>query len=122
MRAGRTLGARGGRLESVRDELRLLLDLLGAWSSGDYRDVSQRTLIAIAGAVLYFVVPMDTVPDFILGLGYLDDAAVIAYVAGLVREELEAFRLWRDASGTATVASSPVSTTSDDTPGKPPAE
>ena len=35
----------------------------------------------IIGALAYFIIPIDGVPDFILGLGYTDDAAVfwVAY-------------------------------------------
>ncbi|MCZ6618406.1 MAG: YkvA family protein [Gammaproteobacteria bacterium] len=83
------------RLRAVRDELETLLALLRAWVEGEYREVSTRTLITIAAGVLYFVVPLDLVTDFIAGLGLLDDAAVIGYVAGMVREELVAFETWR---------------------------
>jgi uncharacterized membrane protein YkvA (DUF1232 family) len=30
------------------------------------------------GAIAYFVLPFDVIPDFIAGLGYTDDAAVLA--------------------------------------------
>lgn len=32
---------------------------------------------AIAGAVLYFLSPLDLIPDFIAGIGFADDAAVV---------------------------------------------
>ena len=35
-------------------------------------------------ALAYFVLPMDVIPDFIAGIGYTDDAAVIAAVLALV--------------------------------------
>ena len=99
LRATRKLAAGGAqvsdRLRAVRGELETLLALLKAWAEGEYRDVSTRTLITIAAGVLYFVVPLDLVPDFIAGLGLLDDAAVISYVVGVVREELAAFESWR---------------------------
>lgn len=31
----------------------------------------------IAGALLYFVLPVDMVPDFLAGMGFTDDAAVM---------------------------------------------
>ncbi|MDF2841176.1 MAG: hypothetical protein K0Q99_1948 [Clostridia bacterium] len=37
---------------------------------------------------LYFVLPTDIVPDFILGLGWLDDAAVAAFIWNAVRSEI----------------------------------
>jgi uncharacterized membrane protein YkvA (DUF1232 family) len=42
----------------------------------------------IFGSLLYFVLPTDIVPDFILGLGWLDDAAVAAFIWNAVRSEI----------------------------------
>ena len=36
--------------------------------------------------------PADLIPDIIAGLGFADDAAVIAWVVGAVREELAKFK------------------------------
>ena len=83
------------RFQSVREELGLLVALLRAWINGDYRDVSTQSIVAIAAAVLYFVVPFDLIPDFIAGIGLLDDATVIAYVVSLVRDEIAGFQRWR---------------------------
>lgn len=35
---------------------------------------------------------MDIIPDFILGLGFVDDAAVLAIVVKRIRSELEKFK------------------------------
>lgn len=83
------------RFQTVRDELGLLVAMLRAWVSGDYRNIATSSIVAIVAALLYFVVPFDLVPDFIAGIGLLDDAAVIAYVIGLVRDEIADFEKWR---------------------------
>lgn len=83
------------KLETVRAELSSLIALLKAYANGSYREISSRTLIAVAAAVLYFVVPLDLVPDFILGFGLIDDAAVIGYVFNMVRKEVEQFLEWQ---------------------------
>lgn len=41
-------------------------------------DVPLAAKAPIAGALLYFVLPFDLIPDMILGAGFVDDAAVIA--------------------------------------------
>jgi uncharacterized membrane protein YkvA (DUF1232 family) len=45
----------------------------------------------LMGALAYFIVPSDVIPDFIAGLGYADDAAVlsaaIAAVSGSLKPE-----------------------------------
>lgn len=38
----------------------------------------------LAAALAYFVMPVDLVPDLIMGLGFMDDAAVLAAVVKLV--------------------------------------
>ena len=83
------------RFRAVRAELATFIALLKAWVNGDYRDVSTRTVITIIAAVLYFVVPFDLIPDFIVAIGLLDDAAVIGYVISVVRDEIAEFERWR---------------------------
>jgi uncharacterized membrane protein YkvA (DUF1232 family) len=83
-----------GALDSVLDDLRTLIRLLDAWVRADYRQVSRSTLTLVAAAVLYFVVPTDLIPDFLFGFGFVDDIAVVGWVARHIRGELEVFRRW----------------------------
>ena len=86
------------RLKAVLDELRAMLDLLQASATGTYPGVSKTNLLLIAGAVVYFLMPTDLLPDFIFGAGYVDDAMVITWVITTAREELDRFKRWRAAS------------------------
>ena len=83
------------RLKGVLAELKTMLHLVQAWAGGAYTGVSKVNLVLIVGAVVYFLMPTDLVPDFIAGLGFVDDAAVIAWVVGAVRDELANFKAWR---------------------------
>ncbi len=78
-------------LSGVIEDLRTMFDLLRAVARGNYR-VRKETLILIAGAVLYFVIPIDVIPDFIPVAGFLDDAAVIAWVVKTCKTEIDLFR------------------------------
>ena len=69
-----------------------MFDLLRAWARREYSDVSSANLLLIVGAIVYFLMPADFVPDIILGLGLADDAAVIAWVVRAIRDELEKFK------------------------------
>jgi uncharacterized membrane protein YkvA (DUF1232 family) len=83
-------------LAAAYEQLGLLIDLLSAYVRGEYRDVAATTLISIVAALLYFLAPLDALPDFLFGWGLLDDAAVISYVSTQLGKELEAFKQWRD--------------------------
>ena len=86
----------GASLASAQEQLRTLVDLVSAYVYGDYREISATTLVSVVAALLYFIAPLDALPDFLFGWGLLDDAAVISYVSAQVRTELEAFKQWRD--------------------------
>lgn len=80
-----------GRLWS---DLPLLLRLLKAWKTGSYRGLSVRTLASCAIALLYVLSPVDAIPDFIPGIGLIDDAAVLALLLHSLAQDLAAFRVW----------------------------
>lgn len=61
---------------------------------GEYNDISKKAIIMIVGGLLYFISPIDAVPDFLAGVGLLDDVAVIGFIAGQLKQELEKFREW----------------------------
>jgi uncharacterized membrane protein YkvA (DUF1232 family) len=86
--------ARSGALSGVFGSLTALLRLLRAYVRGEYRNVPPKSLILIVAAVLYFLLPIDVIPDFIVGLGFIDDAAVLAWVASTVKTVLDDFTRW----------------------------
>ena len=85
-----------GSLTEVWDKLQLFIELIKAWSKGDYHDISKKTVIMIVATVIYFVSPIDLVPDFIVGLGIFDDVALIGFTAKQISTELDRFKTWKD--------------------------
>ena len=83
-----------GPLGRLWDDLQTSIRLVRAWGRHDYRGVARSTIVLIVGALLYFVSPIDAILDAIPVLGFLDDAAVLAWVFRQVRSELDAFRDW----------------------------
>jgi uncharacterized membrane protein YkvA (DUF1232 family) len=57
-----------------------------AYGYATHPAVSRRTKLLGAGALLYLISPLDAVADWIPGLGYLDDAAVLTAFVVSVRE------------------------------------
>ncbi|MCH8239569.1 MAG: DUF1232 domain-containing protein [Proteobacteria bacterium] len=48
-----------------------------------------RVRTMLLAALAYFIMPMDAIPDIIAGLGFTDDAAVMAAAIGAVRAALK---------------------------------
>jgi uncharacterized membrane protein YkvA (DUF1232 family) len=71
--------------------------MLGQGLSGRYPYLAKGRLALAVLAVLYVLSPIDVIPELfvpILGLG--DDAVVMAWLAGTVLSETDAFLRWED--------------------------
>ena len=81
---------------SYLGELKTLVRMLKAWLSKRYRKISTQTILYTIVAVVYFVTPTDFVPDFILGLGFVDDLAVLSWVLKTIKQDLDEFKNWEN--------------------------
>jgi uncharacterized membrane protein YkvA (DUF1232 family) len=52
-------------------------DLVAAYFCAIDPATPTRTKAILLGALAYFILPVDIIPDFIVGLGFTDDAAVL---------------------------------------------
>lgn len=84
-----------GPLEEIWDNLQLLFGIVKDWIIGDYKDIPVASIIAIITGLLYFVSPIDIIPDFIPG-GLIDDVAVLGIVIKQVKSDLDKYKNWRD--------------------------
>lgn len=82
-----------GPLEEIWEDLQLLFGIVRDWISGKYREVPIGSIIAILIGLLYFVSPIDLIPDFLPG-GFIDDAAVLGLVIKQVKGDLEKYKDW----------------------------
>lgn len=82
-------------LANVWEQLQLLFSLAKDYTSGAYTDIPKTTMVSVLAALLYFISPLDLVPDFLVGLGFLDDAVVLGFVVKKVAKELEKYQAWK---------------------------
>ncbi|MGC5701246.1 DUF1232 domain-containing protein [Pseudomonas sp. NFXW11] len=87
--------SQGVRLGKVKDDLRLLQALCLAYWRGEYRAISPKALLSVVAGLMYFLSPVDAIPDFIPVFGMLDDIAVLVWLMKTLGDELDAFRAWR---------------------------
>ena len=95
----RKMRLKQGQIGRLRGDLDLLLGLALAWWRGEYRVLSSQALLSVVAGLLYYLMPLDAVPDWLLGVGLLDDLAVLAWVLRTWDAELQAYRVWREQQG-----------------------
>jgi uncharacterized membrane protein YkvA (DUF1232 family) len=82
-------------LQSVWSQFELLLSLVKDYFNGNYKDIPKKSIIAIIAGILYFLSPVDLIPDFILGFGLIDDVFIIGLVIKQVAKDLEKYKIWK---------------------------
>ena len=80
---------------NILDKIYLLFNLVKDWTNGNYRSISKTAMIAVIAGLIYFVTPIDAVPDIIAGLGLVDDAAVLGLIINQIDKELVRYQEWR---------------------------
>jgi uncharacterized membrane protein YkvA (DUF1232 family) len=78
-------------LPRLANHARLGFSMVKDYVQGNYRKLPWWSVASVAAALGYFLAPIDLIPDFIPGLGYLDDAAVFALVLSGIREDLKKY-------------------------------
>jgi uncharacterized membrane protein YkvA (DUF1232 family) len=63
-------------------------DLLTVYYCALDNDTPRHVKLTLFGAIAYFVLPTDAIPDFLPVLGYTDDAAVLAATIKLMTDHI----------------------------------
>ena len=72
------------KLKQVAAKLPFTEDLLAAYYCAFDKQTPRHVQAALLGAIAYFILPFDFIPDMLPVLGYTDDAAVLATAIRLV--------------------------------------
>ena len=84
-------------LVEFKDDFALVWDMLKAYTKREDTEIPVKSISAIVGALLYILMPLDALPDFIIGFGLIDDAAVFGYALKLISDDIRLFAAWKEA-------------------------
>ena len=87
------------KIETFVSQVQTFMRMIGAYRRGDYRGISAKNVIIMVAALLYFIMPIDFIPDFIPVIGLLDDFTIIMYVFKKLNEEIGQFQKWEKKHG-----------------------
>jgi uncharacterized membrane protein YkvA (DUF1232 family) len=94
VKAGSRLLRNPKALLNMSSTFKTFLRLLKAWALRDYRDVSWNSILMLTAAVVYFINPLDAIPDMAPVIGFLDDIGVIAFVLNSIGADIKRFEEW----------------------------
>lgn len=89
--AEKRLSALSSALPRLASQVRLGFGMIRDYVTGNYRQLPWWSVASVGAALGYFLAPIDLIPDFIPGIGYLDDAAVLALVWSGIREDIKKY-------------------------------
>lgn len=76
------------KLKKVAAKLPFVEDLLAAYYCAFDKQTPRHVQLALLGAIGYFILPFDFIPDMLPVLGFTDDAAVLATAIRLVASHI----------------------------------
>jgi len=77
----------------------VMISLLKSYYDKDYRDIPFGTIVSITAALIYYLSPIDILPDSIPLVGLSDDAAVIGICWKMVQDDIKDYQKWREQNG-----------------------
>jgi uncharacterized membrane protein YkvA (DUF1232 family) len=87
----KSVGAIAGELW---ESLQILSKMIKSAMSGEYKGIPNTTLVGGIAVIIYFISPIDLIPDFIPVIGFLDDATLLAWFMTSIKSELDKFKEW----------------------------
>lgn len=83
-----------GNLAEFQSSVQLLIRMVKAYSSGAYKNLPWKSLVSIVAVLIYFVSPIDLIPDFLPVIGITDDVALVLWLIKTLGDDIRKFSEW----------------------------
>ena len=77
------------------EDLKLFVFLIKDYWSGVYRKVPYWSFAVILFMILYVINPFDLIPDYIFGIGQIDDVLILILCLYLLEKDLHKYQEWK---------------------------
>lgn len=85
--------AENPKVKMLTEPVKIFIRMIKAHFSGQYK-IAFGTLGLIVLAMVYFLSPVDLIPDFLGFFGFADDLSIVLAVYAKVKDEVESFLDW----------------------------
>lgn len=88
-----TVGFKGNMAE-FQSSVQLLIRMVKAYASGEYKGLPWKSLVSIVAVLIYFISPIDIIPDFLPLIGITDDIALVVWLIKTLGSDVNKFSEW----------------------------
>lgn len=81
-------------LSEAKEKLTIFSRMANAYASGKYRSIPWKAVMTVLAAIIYFLNPLDLIPDFVPLMGLTDDFGVLLWVYNSISTEVDKFLVW----------------------------
>lgn len=89
-----------GNLSEFQSSVQIFIRMVRAYASGEYRALPWKSLVSIIAVLIYFVSPIDLIPDFLPVIGITDDVALVVWLIKTLSEDVRKFADWEKTTKT----------------------
>ncbi len=76
------------------DKVTTLSRMVKAYFTGEYRIIPWGSIVKIIAVLIYFISPIDVIPDILPFIGLTDDLALTMWLFSSLKEDFENFEAW----------------------------
>jgi uncharacterized membrane protein YkvA (DUF1232 family) len=81
-------------LSEFQNGVQLLIRMVKAYAAGEYKGLPWKSLLSIVAVLIYFVSPIDLIPDFLPVIGITDDVALVVWLLKTLSDDVRKFSDW----------------------------
>jgi len=85
----------GLRLKLI-EYVKLVIRMITNSVNGNYNQLPWQTLVMLVAGLIYFLTPVDAIPDFIPIAGFFDDATILIWLGKSFQDDLTKYKDWED--------------------------
>lgn len=85
-----------GLRRKLIDYVKLIIRMITNSINGNYQNLPWQTLVMLVAGLIYFITPIDALPDFIPLAGLLDDATILVWLGKSFQDDLSKYKSWED--------------------------
>lgn len=76
------------------EKVTILSRMVKAYFTGEYKIIPWGSIVKIIAVLIYFISPIDVIPDILPFIGLTDDLALTMWLFSSLKEDLKNFEVW----------------------------